>query len=102
MIPSSSSVMDPEEIDLFEKRLQESFPNNDLHIILDVDGRAEVWSGETALQVKWASVDPNQIVGLPESLNPRNLRDLLYEMVLQEVTKILNPQTEGAPNEDAS
>jgi hypothetical protein len=82
-------VMDKEEINEFERRLQTAFPQFDLHIIIDVDGRAEVWSGERALNVKWVSVDPNQIVGLPLSLNPRNLRDILYDMIHSEIQKLL-------------
>ena len=94
MIPPSSRIMDPEEVNDFEERLQEAFTPNDLHIIIDIDGRAEVWSGDTALGVKWASADPAQLVGLPDSINPRKLTDILYDMVHQEVDKILNPQKE--------
>lgn len=89
-------VMDKEEINEFERRLQAAFPQSDLHIIIDFDSRAEVWSGDRALNVKWVSVDPNQIVGLPLSLNPRSLRDILYDMIHSEVQKIL----EGGHNEE--
>jgi len=81
--------MDMGEIDAFEKALQTSFPLDDLHVIIDTDGRAEVWSNETALGVKWASVNPTQLVGLPESVTPRKLSDVLYEMVFKEVEKAL-------------
>ncbi len=91
-------VMDKEEIDEFERRLQESFPLFDLHVIIDVDGRAEVWSGEKALNIKWVSVDPTRIVGLPLSLNPRSLRDILYDMIYLEVQKLL----EGDQNDEGS
>lgn len=90
MIPPSPHAMNMEEIDFFEKTLQKAFPDNDLHVLIDVDGRAEVWSGETALQVKWASVDPTQLVGLPDSVDARKLTEILYEMVHQEVKKALD------------
>ncbi len=89
-------VMDKEEIDEFERRLQESFPLLDLHVIIDVDGRAEVWSGEKALNIKWVSVDPTRIVGLPLSLNPRSLRDILYDMIYLEVQKLFEGDTNDA------
>jgi hypothetical protein len=82
-------VMDKEEINEFERRLQVDFPQFDLHILIDIDGRAEVWSGERALNVKWVSVDPNQIVGLPLSLNPRSLRDILYDTIHSEIQKLM-------------
>jgi hypothetical protein len=83
--------MDMIEIDNFEKALQEAFPGSDLHCIIDTDGRAEVWSGEIALGVKWASADPTQLVGLPDSVDARKLTaDILYDMVKQEVTKALS------------
>jgi len=91
-------VMNKEEIDEFERRLQESFPQSDLHILIDVDGRAEVWSGDKGLNIKWVSVDPNQIVGLPLSLNPRSLRDILFDMIYSEVQKLL----EGDQNDEGS
>lgn len=89
MIPASSHIMDLGEIDTFEKALQTSFPLDDLHVLIDTDARAEVWSSETALGVKWTSVNPTQLVGLPESVTPRKLSDVLYEMVLKEVEKAL-------------
>jgi hypothetical protein len=93
--PLSQLLMDPEEINEFERRLQVDFPQFDLHILIDIDGRAEVWSGERALNVKWVSVDPNQIVGLPLSLNPRSLRDILYDTIRSEIQKLM----EGDANE---
>jgi hypothetical protein len=93
--PLSQLLMDPEEINEFERRLQVDFPQFDLHILIDIDGRAEVWSGERALNVKWVSVDPNQIVGLPLSLNPRSLRDILYDTIHSEIQKLM----EGDANE---
>ena len=90
MIPASSHIMDMAEIDNFEKALQVAFPNDDLHVLIDTDSRAEVWSGEIALGVKWASADPTQLVGLPNSIDSRKLTEILYEMVFQEVKKVLD------------
>jgi hypothetical protein len=94
LIPYAAHLMDLTEVDAFEKQLQTAFPLDDLHVIIDVDGRAEVWSGETALMVKWASVDPEQLIGLPSSLTPRKLTDVLYDMVFQEVERVLKVQKE--------
>jgi len=101
LIPStypSAEVLN--EINVVEAQLQKAFPLNDIHVLLDVDGRAEVWAGDTALGVKWASADPSQLIGLPASITPKKLTDILYEMISTEVAKVLTLIAEKEHNNE--
>jgi len=77
--------MSNEEIDKVENKIRESFPDRPFHILLNIDGSAEVWEDDRATGICWTSMNTTEI---PE-INKENIQVLLEDLMIGEIQKYI-------------
>ena len=87
-------MVDKEEINRVEKRIQEAFPDSEFHILLDIDGDAEVWNGDEATGIKWASMNPEDI----SVITRENAQIILEDLILGEMEKYIDNTSKERQN----